>query len=131
MDYSTHVIIEGEGVSRQVMVFNAITNELLATAYSDNNGEITVTIPDDTDSVLIVALDAIGDEFNLGVSYPLDKLVRPTIPNGFMYRVVVAGQTSTTTAPEWSTIEGVTVGSGDVVFVTVPHYRPVVRFVPL
>ncbi|MDA9558300.1 hypothetical protein N9R79_12560 [Vibrio sp.] len=122
--------IEGQGVSRDVSIFNAVTHQYLGMAQSDFNGELTFDVDDNIESVLILAQDEDGSRFIGGFSYRVGDRIKISSTNAFRYEVFIAG-VSSDSAPHWPLTDGELVQSGNAIFKAVRYYRPIAKFVPL
>jgi len=56
------------------------------------------------------------------VGYTQDEYIKPTVENGFVYKVTIAG-TSGGTEPAWSTVDGTVVTDGTVEYTTIKITR--------
>lgn len=74
----------------------------------------------------VVAIPDYGVEFTPETLHPVDVVIRPTTPNGFLYRVTEGG-TSGLTEPTWPTQENQIVTSGSIVMITEYMLRPLVN----
>lgn len=74
----------------------------------------------------VMAVPNYGIQFIPDAVLPEGALVRPTTPNGYLYKVTVAG-TSASTEPEWPTVENQLVVSGSVTMITEYMLRPLVN----
>ena len=129
MIYQDYVLINGVGVARAIWIINPHTHQLITRTQSANDGAYSVTLPDDTDSVIAVALDDFNDQFKILTRYQVGDRVRPSNYQGQMYEVIIVG-TSGSSEPQWHASNTGLIVSGSATFKAVPYYRPVAKFVP-
>lgn len=118
------VKIDGVASSRNVIVIknDPAGWQVIAEGTSAGDGTFEITYADWAGSVIALAVDQYGDEFEAETALNLGAVVHPTTPNGYVYEVTAAGTTGAT-EPTWSTSSSVT--SGGVTFNPRPYYRPV------
>jgi hypothetical protein len=118
------VKIDGVAAARDVIVIkdDPAGRQVVAEGQSAGDGTFDITYSDWAGSVVVLALDEYGDEFAPEAALNAGQVVHPSTPNGYVYKVTVAGTTGTE-EPTWSTSSSVT--SGSVTFNPVPYYRPV------
>ena len=129
MIYTDHVMVNGQGVSRQVWIFDALSQQKIITTNSLLDGSFSVDIPDDTDSIIIVATDNYGRVFSSGVAVNMGDIVRPTYYTGIVFEAVNDGFTGEL-EPLWNVSVGEIIHSGTVTLLAKPYYRPVAKFAP-
>lgn len=74
----------------------------------------------------VMAVPDYGREFSANTVFPLDTIIRPTTPNGYLYRITEAGELGAV-EPDWPTTENQVITSGTVTMVTEIMLRPLVN----
>jgi len=118
------VQIDGTPVARDVVVIkdDPSDRKVVAVGQSAANGAFDITYTGWDGPVIALALDHYGNDFQASTALNAGAVVHPSIPNGYVYEVTVAGTTGAE-EPAWST--GTSVQSGGVTFSPRPYYRPV------
>ena len=100
---------------------------VVGTTASDSvTGDYELDVAPYQGQVNVMAIPDYGVEFTAGTQLPVDSIVRPTVPNGFLYRVTEAGTTGST-EPTWPTTENQVITSGGVTMITEYMLRPLVN----
>ncbi|MEE3389350.1 MAG: hypothetical protein VX256_14435 [Pseudomonadota bacterium] len=118
------VQIDGTPAARDVVVIkdDPTGRKVVAVGQSSGDGTFDISYTGWGGPVIALALDHYGNDFQTSAALNAGAIVHPSIPNGFVYEVTVAGTTGTE-EPAWST--GASVQSGSVTFDPRPYYRPV------
>lgn len=118
------VQIDGTPAARDVVVIkdDPSGRKVVAVGQSGANGAFDISYNGWGGPVIALALDHYGNDFQASAALNAGAIVHPSIPNGYVYEVTVAGTTGTE-EPAWST--GASVQSGSVTFDPRPYYRPV------
>ena len=95
------------------------------TVSDGETGDYTLDVLTDGGDTYVVAIDDYGRVFTGGSIADVDEIIHPTIPNGHVYRVQLAG-TLPDTEPQWWIDTGTTHTRtvGDVTLRAIPYYRP-------
>lgn len=93
---------------------------------SPDTGDYEVDVAPYQGQCNVMAVPNYGIEFTADSTYPTGELIRPTTPNGYLYRVSEAG-TAANTEPTWPTQENQVIVSGTVTMVTEIMLRPLVN----
>lgn len=110
-----------------VGVSNTTPPKVVGSTMSDSiTGDYELDVAPFQGQVNVMAIPDYGLEFTENAVLPLDAKIRPTVPNGFLYRVTEAGTTGVT-EPTWPTIENQVVTSGSVTMITEYMLRPLVN----
>lgn len=110
-----------------VGVSNVTPPAVVGSTTSDSvTGDYELDVAPYQGQVNVMAIPNYGVEFTASTVLPLDVFIRPTVPNGYLYRVTEAGTTGGT-EPTWPTTENQVVTSGGVTMVTEYMLRPLVN----
>lgn len=115
--------ISGAPVSRRIIVIRDVAGncDVLAEGVSESDGSFDISYAGWGGRVIAMAVDNYGDDFSASRELSVGDVVHPTIPNGYIYNVTVAGITGAS-EPVWATDSSIT--SGSVTLVPAPYYRP-------
>lgn len=118
------VQIDGVAVARDIVVIkdDPAGREVVAVGQSAGDGTFDISYSGWNGAVIALALDRYGQAFEVETALNAGTIIHPTIPNGYVYEVTVAGTTGIT-EPAWPTSGSVQ--SGSVTLNAVPYYRPV------
>lgn len=120
------VSFEGAPAERTVLIIaddQVNGRKVLAEAISNPDGSFSIQYPDWEGSVIALALDHYGDDWQAETALNAGTIVHPTVSNGFVYEASEAGTTGIT-EPAWSTDGTTAVNDGSVTWNPKPYYRP-------
>lgn len=117
------VKISGAPVERRIIVISdhAGSCKVLAEGVSESDGSFDISYAGWAGPVIAMAVDNYGAAFTASETLSFGDVVHPTIPNGYIYNVTVAGVTGSD-EPAWTTDSSVT--SGSVTLAPAPYFRP-------
>lgn len=108
-------------------VSNTTPPKVVGSTVSDSvTGDYELDVAPFQGQVNVMAIPDYGIEFVTNTVLPVGTTIRPTVPNGFLYRITEDGTTGDT-EPTWPTVENQVVTSGSVTMVTEYMLRPLVN----
>ncbi|GEM_PF-3346248 len=119
---------EDNPIANRTIIANQITNGLarvVGQTISDESGNFYMGLDTTNNSpVLATAYQEFGAVWQAEVNLNINDVIRPTVANGFVYRVKIAGITGAV-EPNWPTINATEFTDGTVTFIADVYYQPV------